>query len=106
MNRFTRSRQRCLGLLAASALVLALALSACGSPANGANTGAPASNPANTQTQQYQPTDSSSTSQNSGSSSGAQNTDQQIQGLLRQLDGAQNDAGNADAGASQDGGQP
>lgn len=104
MNWFTRSRQRCLGLLAVAALVLALALSACGSPANGAHSGAPASNSTNTQTQQYQPSHAGSTSQKSGAN--AANTDQQIQSLLRQLDGAQNDASNADTGASQDGGQP
>ena len=105
MYWFTRSRQRCLGLLA----VVALALSACGAPANAANAGAPANNPAstpgNTQPQQYQPSHSGSTAQNSGSNS-ATNTDQQIQSLLRQLDGAHNDVNNADAGASQDGGQP
>lgn len=101
MNRLTRSHQQCLIVLAAAALVLSLVLSACGSPANAANSGAPTSNPANTQ-QHYQP--SGSGSQNTGS--GIQNTDQQIQGLLRQLDGSQNDVNNADAGASQDGGQP
>ncbi len=103
MYWFTRSRQRCLGLLAAVALVLAL--SACGAPTNAANSGAPASNPGNTQPQQYQPSQSGSTTQNSGSNS-ATNTDQQIQSLLRQLDGAHNDVNNADAGAAQDGGQP
>ncbi len=103
MNWFTRSRQRCLGLLTVVALVVALALSACGSPANAANSGTPASNPVNTQPQQYQPANSGSTTSNRG---GVQNTDQQIQNLLRQLDGAHNDVNNADAGASQDGGQP
>ena len=105
MYRFTRSRQRCLGLLAVAALVVALALSACGAPTNAANAGAPASNPVNTQLQQYQPSQSGSTPQNSGSNS-ATNTDQQIQSLLRQLDGAHNDVNNADAGAAQDGIQP
>jgi hypothetical protein len=109
MNWFTRSRQRCLGLLAVVALLLAFALAACGSPANTSNSGAPASNsgtPVNTRPQQYQPSNSGSTTQNTGSTSGVKNTDQQIQDLLRQLDGAQNDASNADAGTSQDGGQP
>ena len=95
-------------VLAMVALVLALALSACGAPANAANAGAPASNstskPVNTQPQQYQPAHPGSTTQNSSNS--ATNTDQQIQSLLRQLDGAHNDVNNADAGASQDGAQP
>lgn len=98
MNWFTRSRRRCLGLLA---LVLVLTLSACGSPANAANSGAPANNPVNTRTQQYQPSNSGSSTENS--SSKATNADQQIQSLLRQLDGAHNDVNNADNGSSQDG---
>lgn len=99
MNWFTRSRQRCLGLLALLVLVLTLTLSACGSPANAANPSAPASKPANG-TQQYQP------ASNMQSSNKATNADQQIQSLLRQLNGAHNDVNNADNGASQDGGQP
>ena|SRR5579872_2251307 len=106
MNWFTRSRRHCLVLLAVVALLLSLALSACGSAANASNSSAPASKPVNTSPQQYQPSNSGSTTQQSGSSNGATNTDQQIQGLLRQLDGAHSDANNADAGASQDGGQP
>ena len=102
MNWFTQSRQRCLGLLAMLALVLALALSACGSPANAANPSAPASKP-NSGTQQYPPSNSGSSTQ---SSNKATNADQQIQSLLRQLDGAHSDVNNADNGASQDGGQP
>jgi hypothetical protein len=35
-----------------------------------------------------------------------QNVDQQVQGILRQLDGAQNDVNTSSAAASQDGGQP
>ena len=106
MNWFTRSRQRCLGLLAMLALAFALTLSACGSPANAANSGAPASKPASTGgTQQYQPSNSGSSTQSSGSNN-ATNADQQIQSLLRQLNGAHNDVNNADNGASQDGGQP
>lgn len=101
MNWFTRSCQRCLGLLAVVALLLSLALSACGAPASAANSSAPV----NTRPQQNQPATSGSTTHNTGNS-GVQNTDQQIQSLLQQLDGAQKDASNADAGASQDGGQP
>lgn len=99
MKWFTRSRQRCLGFLAALALVLALTLSACGSPANAANPSTPASKP-NSGTQPYQP------ASNTQSSNKATNADQQIQSLLRQLNGAHNDVNNADNGASQDGGQP
>lgn len=99
MNWFTRSRQRCLGLLAMLALVLTLTLSACGSPANAANSSAPASKP-NSGAQQYQP------ASNAQSSNKATNADQQIQGLLRQLDGAHGDVNDADNGASQDGEQP
>src|SRR5690348_1987623 len=99
MNWFTRSRQCCLGLLALLALVLTLTLSACGSPANASNPSAPTSKPCSG-TQQYQP------ASNTQSSNKATNEDQQIQSLLRQLDGAHNDVNNADNGASQDGGQP
>ena len=106
MNWFTRSRQHYLALLAVVALLLSLALSACGSPANASNSNAPASKPANTSLQQYRPSNSGSTTQQSGNSSSATNTDQQVQSLLHQLDGAHNDTNNADAGASQDGGQP
>ena len=106
MNWFTRSRQHYLALLAVVALLLSLALCACGSPANASNSSAPASKPVNTSPQQYQPSNSGSTTQKSVNSSSATNTDQQIQGLLHQLDGAHTDTNNADAGASQDGGQP
>lgn len=111
MNWFTRSRQRCLGLLAVIALALACTLAACGSPANASNSGTPTNNAVNTQPQQHQqqPSNSGPATQNTSSSAGSsnvQNTDQQIQSLLRQLDGSQNDASNADAGASQDSGQP
>ncbi len=99
MNWFTLSRQRCLGLLAMLALVLALALSACGPSANAANSSAPVSKPSSGG-QQYQP------ASNAQSSNKATNADQQIQSLLRQLDGTHNDVNNADNGASQDGGQP
>lgn len=105
MNWFTRSRQRCLGLLAALALVFALTLSACGFAANAANSSAPASKPASTGTQQSQSSNSGPNTQSSGSNN-ATNADQQIQSLLRQLDGAHNDVNNADNGASQDGVQP
>lgn len=105
MNWFTQSRQRCLGLLAVLALALALTLSACGSPANAANSGAPVSKPANSGAQQYQPSSSGSSTRSSGSNN-ATNTDQQIQSLLRQLNGAHTDVNNADNGASQDGAQP
>ena len=97
MNWFTQSRRRCLGLLAMLALVLALTLSACGSPANAANSSAPASKPSSG-AQQYQP------AFNTQSSNKATNVDQQIQSLLRQLSGAHSDVNNADNGASQDGG--
>ena len=106
MNWFTRSRQRCLGLLAMLALVLTLTLSACGFAANAANSSAPASKPASTGgTQQYQPSNSGPGTRSSGSTN-ATNADQQIQSLLRQLDGAHNDVNNADNSASQDSTQP
>ena len=105
MNWFTRSRQRCLGLLTMLTLVFALTLSACGSPANAANSSTPASKPASTGTQQYQPSNPGPNTRSSGSSN-ATNADQQIQSLLRQLDGTHNDVNNADNGASQDGAQP
>ncbi len=106
MNCLKSSRQRVIGAIAIAALLLSLALAACGTPANAANNTA-SPNSGNTvqqsqQTQRSRPSHSNSSS----SSAGPRSTDQQVQSLLRQLDGAQSDVNNADSGASQDSGQP
>jgi hypothetical protein len=78
--------------LVIGSLVAAIALSSCGHPANAANPSKPTSVPSTTQ--QAQPTHSNSVN----------GTDQQIQSILHQLDGAQNDVKNSDSAANQDGG--
>jgi ABC-type oligopeptide transport system substrate-binding subunit len=93
------SRRRVVCVLAV--LMLALMLAACGTPVNASNTGSSQGGQQPTQQTQYsQPTNSR------GTRTGIKGTDQQVQSLLRQLDGAQSDVNNADAGASQDNGLP
>lgn len=101
MNLLNISRQRLAGLM--TILLLMLLLAACGTPANAASSGSSQGTSAQ-QTQQRQPTSSNATT--SSAKSGMRSTDQQVQSLLRQLDGAQGDVNNADAGATQDSGQP
>ncbi len=103
MNLLNISRQRVAGIIAV--LLLTLLLMACGTPANAADSGGSQGTSAQQtqKTQQRQPTSSNTGSATNG---GIRGTDQQVQSLLRQLDGAQIDVNNADAGASQDNGQP
>jgi hypothetical protein len=109
MHRFSHFRQRYAGLLSAGALALALALSACGAPTSAAQNssttiGSPAGAPFNAHTPQPRPTVAPGNNGGGGGTAGS--TDQKIQGLLRQLDAAQNDLNSADSGSSQDGAQP
>lgn len=109
MNCLKSSRQCFIGAIALAALLLSLGLAACGTPANAANnTASPNSGNTVQQTQQAQQTQRvrPSHSNSSSSSAGSRSTDQQVQSLLRQLDGAQSDVNTADSGASQDSGQP
>jgi hypothetical protein len=89
MTRTIRTRQRGPGMLAVGALVLALALAACGG-----RTGAPGSGATIPNTQQSAgPTVSGSSSGSAASgSSDVQSADQQIQSALQGLDSAQSDA--------------
>ena len=99
MNWITHLRQRSIWLLLIVALVLSLALAACGEQANASNSTNNATNSYSTP-QQYQ-----STHSGNGQGSSMQGTDQQVQSLLRQLDSGQNDVNSSDAAAAQDGGQ-
>jgi len=94
MNRLTRARRWMAMPLVIASLVAAIALSSCAHPANAANPSSP--NNAPSTSQQVQPAGTHS--------SGIQGTDQQIQDILHQLDGAQNDVKNSDSAANQDGG--
>jgi peptidoglycan hydrolase CwlO-like protein len=98
----TRLRQRSTWLLLLTALVLSLSLAACGEQANASNTHVP-NNSAVSQ-QQHQSTSPAPT-ENTGSSTNLQSTDQQVQRILGQLDGARNDVNNSDAASSQDNAQ-
>lgn len=104
MNWLKSSRQRVAGALAV--LLLALMLAACGTPANAANTGGSQGAGVQQQPQQTQQTRQSQPTNSNGTGTGIRSTDQQVQSLLRQLDGAQSDVNNADGGVSQDSGQP
>ncbi len=99
MNWITHLRQRSIWLLLIVALVLSLALAACGEQANASNSTNNATNSYST-SQQYQ-----STRSGNGQGGSMQGTDQQVQSLLRQLDSGQNDVNSSDAAAAQDGGQ-
>jgi peptidoglycan hydrolase CwlO-like protein len=101
MNWLKNSRQRVVGIFAL--LLLVIMLAACGTPANAANGSSSQGSGVHQQTQQTQPTQTT-TSGTSGTD--LRSIDQQVQSLLRQLDGAQSDVNNADSGASQDSGQP
>ncbi len=101
MNWITNLRQRSLWLLFVIALVLSLSLAACGKQADASNTATPNSY-STSQQQQYQPNQSTRTHSNNGT---MQSTDQQVQSILRQLDGAKNDVNSSDSASSQDNGQ-
>ncbi len=101
MNWITNLHQRSLWLLLIITLVLSLALVACGKQANASNTNMPNSY-STSQQQQYQPDQSTRSYSNNGS---MQSTDQQVQSILRQLNGAKNDVNSSDSASSQDNGQ-
>ena len=99
MTIITRLRQRSTWLLLLGALVLSLSLVACGKQANASNSTIPNNNTVSQQ-QQYQPSSTAHTSNaNSGTSTNTslQGTDQQVQSILGQLDGARNDVNNSNA---------
>lgn len=98
MTWITKLRQRSVWLLLLIALVLSSSLAACGQQVNASNTNAPNNN-STSQQLQYQP------NQSTHSNSNLQSTDQQVQSILRQLDGARNDVNSSNAASSQDNGQ-
>ena len=98
MTWITKLRQRSVWLLLLIALVLSFSLAACGQQVNASNTNAPNNN-STSQQLQYQP------NQSTHSNSNLQSTDQQVQSILRQLDGARNDVNSSNAASSQDNGQ-
>ena len=98
MTWITKLRQRSVWLLLLIALALSFSLAACGQQVNASNTNAPNNN-STSQQLQYQP------NQSTHSNSILQSTDQQVQSILRQLDGARNDVNSSNAGSSQDNGQ-
>jgi len=113
MSSITRLRQRSTLLLLLGALMLSLSLVACGKPVDASNTTVPNTSTFSQQ-QQYQPNPTShtsnanastSTSINTGTSTNLQSTDQQVQSILGQLDGARNDVNSSNASSSQDNGQ-
>jgi len=101
MTWIAHLRQRLACLLAVVALVLSLSLAACGEQANASSNSPTNSYSTSQQYQSSQPTHAGDNHSNT-----MQNVDQQVQGILRQLDGAQNDVNTSSAAASQDGGQP
>jgi hypothetical protein len=83
--------------------VLSLSLGACSQHVNASDTNASKSNTFSQQ-QQYQPNQPTHSS-NSNSNTNLQSTDQQVQNILGQLDGARNDVNSSNATSSQDNGQ-
>ena len=83
MNSITRLRQRSTWLLLLGTLVLSLSLVACGKQADASNSNVP----------------------NTNTNTNLQSTDQQVQSILGQLDGARNDVNSSNASSSQDNGQ-
>ena len=107
MTSITRLRQRSTWLLLLGTLVLSLSLVACGKQANASNSNVPNSNTVSQQ-QQYQPNPPAHTSNansNTNTNTNLQSTDQQVQSILGQLDGARNDVNSSNASSSQDNGQ-
>ena len=109
MTCLTRSSQRSVWLLLLIALVLSLTLVACGQRVNAHSSNASNNN---TASQQLRPKPNQPLQPQSGNSSATttnapnlQNTDQQVQSIMNQLDGARNDVNNSNAASSQDNGQ-
>ena len=109
MTWITRSSQRSVWLLLLIALVLSLTLVACGQRVNANSPNASNNNTASQQLQSQpnQPVQpqSGNSSTTTNSAPNLQNTDQQVQSIMNQLDGARNDVNNSDAASSQDNGQ-
>lgn len=110
MTWITQSRQRSIGLLLLITLVLSLSLVACGQQVNATGTSNAASNKPATQQQQYQPVQPAqsqpgNTNSANSTTTNLQDTDQQVQNVMSQLDGARHDANNSNAASSQDNGQ-
>ncbi len=103
MTWITKLRQRSVWLLLLIALVLSFSLAACGQQVNASNNNAPNNN-STSQQLQYQPNQSTHSNSNNANSN-LQSTDQQVQSILRQLDGARNDVNSSNASSSQDNGQ-
>jgi peptidoglycan hydrolase CwlO-like protein len=101
MTWITQSRQRSVWLLLLVALVLTLSLAACSQHVNASDTNTSSSNTFSQQ-QQYQPNQST---HSSNTNSNLQSTDQQVQSILGQLDGARNDVNSSNASSSQDNAQ-
>jgi len=105
MTWITQSRQRSTWLLLLIALVHSLSLAACGQHVNASDTNASNSNTFSQQ-QQYQPNQPAhSSNTNTNSNTNLQSTDQQVQSIMGQLDGARNDVNSSNAASSQDNGQ-
>ena len=103
MTSITRLRQRSTCLLLLGALALSLSLVACGKQVDASSTTVPNNNSVSQQ-QQYQPSSPAHTS-NANSDTNLQSTDQQVQSILGQLDGARNDVNSSNTSSSQDNGQ-
>jgi hypothetical protein len=97
----TYLRRQTIGLLTICTLVLSLALAACGAQANASNANSNNATNSFSTSQPYQ----SDQPAHANSSNALQSTDQQVQSLLHQLDGARNDVNTSSSAASQDNGQ-
>ena len=110
MTWITQSRQRSAWLLLLVSLVLTLSLVACGQQVNASGTSATnvSNNNAASKQQQYQPVQpaqSQSGNTTTTTTTNLQSTDEQVQSIMNQLDGAHNDVNNSNAASSQDNGQ-
>ena len=105
MTWLTQLRQRSEWFLLFIALVLSLSLVGCGKQVNASGTDVPNNNSVSHQ-QQYQPHPPAYTRNiNAKANTNLQSTDQQVQSILGQLDGARNDVNSSNVASSQDNGQ-
>ena len=103
MTWLTQLRQKSVWFLLLIALVLTCSLVACGQVVDARNTGVPMNN-SMPQQQQSQPIQSAHTT-NNNTNSNLQSTDQQVQSIMGQLEGARNDVNSSNSASSQDNGQ-